>query len=77
MGKGDGKKKRTTKKSPNVPITPNPVNPPPQRVSTEINIPVRHQIMWGKMKKEAAKDAGQSFRQKKVTRTSYRRTWGT
>jgi len=74
MGKGDGKKKRKPKKKA-VEDVVTPKSPPPQRVSTDINIPVKHQIRWGKIKKEAAKYTGVSFRQKKVVRTSYRRTW--
>ncbi len=76
MGKGDGKKKRKKKSSPvSSAATPLP-QPAPQRVSTDINVPVRKQIMYGQMRKEAAKQTGTSFRQKKVQRTKYRRTWG-
>jgi hypothetical protein len=57
-------------------VQPAAVTPPPQRVSTNINIPVKHQIRWAQMHKAAAKSSGASFRQKKVERTSYRRTWG-
>lgn len=77
MGKGDGKKKRPKKKKLAAPsMEAAPLMPPPQRVSTDINIPVKHQIRWAQMHKKAKQSAGQSFRQKKVERTSYRRTWG-
>lgn len=77
MGKGDGKKKRKKKSAtPATPANVQPANPPPQRVSTDINISVKHQIRWGKIKKAAAKQAvGQSFRKKKVERTAFRRRW--
>merc|ERR1712232_813613 len=74
MGKGDRKKQEETKKGKVIDVD-TPKIPPPQRVSTDINIPIKHQIRWGKMKKEAAKAAGTSFRQKRVVRTSYRRKW--
>jgi len=48
--------------------------PSPQRVTNDINIPVKRQIRWAKMKKKAAKTVGQSFRKPKVVRTAYRRT---
>ena len=79
MGKGDGKKRRKPKKSVTSDVenlTPLGVTPPPQRVSTQINIPVRYQIRWGQMKKEVAKSTSPSFRQPKVVQTKYRRTWG-
>lgn len=76
MGKGDGKKRRK-KKAPTAPAPSQPQSPPPQRVSTDINIPVRMQIRYGQMHKQAVKQSGTSFRQKKVVRTKYRRTWGT
>jgi hypothetical protein len=80
MGKGDGKKKKPKKtKAPTVSEPAAAVTeskPLPQRVSTEINIPVRHQIRWGQMKKAIAKSSSPSFRQAKVVRTKYRRSWG-
>lgn len=77
MGKGDGKKKRKKKSAAAKAVTQQqPATPPPQRVSTDINIPVKHQIRWAQMRKAAAKSSGTSFRQKKVVRTRYRRTWG-
>ena len=78
MGKGDGKKRRK-KKSTSTPAPPQQhqsQQPPPQRVSTDINIPIRRQIQYAQMHKQAAKQSGASFRQKKVVRTKYRRTWG-
>jgi predicted RNA-binding protein with PIN domain len=78
MGKGDGKKKRKKKSSaPSSSSTSSASaqKPPPQRVSTDINVPVRLQIKYGQMRKEAAKQTGASFRQKKVQRTKYRRSW--
>lgn len=77
MGKGDGKKRRK-KKSATTISTPQqqPQQPLPQRVSTDINIPVRRQIRYAQMHKQAAKQSGASFRQTKVVRTKYRRTWG-
>lgn len=81
MGKGDGKKKRKKKSTQSAPSQPQASQPkqqpPPQRVSTDINIPVRAQIRYAQMHKQAAKQSGASFRQKKVVRTKYRRTWGT
>jgi predicted RNA-binding protein with PIN domain len=76
MGKGDGKKRRK-KKSATTISTPQqqPQQPLPQRVSTDINIPVRRQIRYAQMHKQAAKQSGASFRQTKVVRTKYRRTW--
>eukprot|EP00544_Gedaniella_sp_CCMP2646_P011000 CAMPEP_0202482542 /NCGR_PEP_ID=MMETSP1361-20130828/1948_1 /ASSEMBLY_ACC=CAM_ASM_000849 /TAXON_ID=210615 /ORGANISM="Staurosira complex sp., Strain CCMP2646" /LENGTH=354 /DNA_ID=CAMNT_0049110481 /DNA_START=356 /DNA_END=1420 /DNA_ORIENTATION=- len=79
MGKGDGKKRRK-KKSATTLSTPQQQQqqqqqPLPQRVSTDINIPIRRQIRYAQMHKEAAKQSGASFRQKKVARTKYRRTW--
>lgn len=75
MGKGDGKKKRKPKQKKSLSLDASN-SPPPQRVTNNINIPIKQQIRWGKIKKEAAKASGQSFRQKKVVRTKYRRTWG-
>lgn len=79
MGKGDGKKKRKKKSA----AAPSPADskpaavpsPTPLRVSNDIGIPVRHQIRVAKMNKQLAKQSGSSFRQKKVTRTKYRRSW--
>lgn len=79
MGKGDGKKKRKkkTKSSDSAVGGPHgPPNPPsPLRVTNDINIPIRQQIKWAQMKKEAERHSGQAFRQKR--RTKYRRTWST
>jgi hypothetical protein len=81
MGKGDGKKKRKkTTSSSAQPASTTPQQqqqqPPPQRVSTDINVPVRMQIQYGQMRKAVSKQSGTSFRQAKVVRTKYRRTWG-
>jgi len=75
MGKGDGKKKRKKKHSSSS-ATPSPPSsePAPLRVSNNINIPVRHQIRMAQLNKQA-QQVGPSFRQKKVVRTKYRRTW--
>jgi predicted RNA-binding protein with PIN domain len=80
MGKGDGKKKRKKNKSA-LAISSSSVTSaadsqsPPQRVTNDINIPVRHQIRWAQMKKEASRQASPGYRKPKVVRTSYRRTW--
>jgi len=74
MGKGDGKKKRKPKQKKSVSLDAS-ISPPPQRVTNNINIPIKQQIRWGKIKKEAAKASGPSFRQKTAVRTKYRRTW--
>lgn len=79
MGKGDGKKKRPKKKDTDVAsssIAPPPSSPQPQRVSNNINIPVRHQIRYAQMRKEAARMSGTSFRANNVKRTSYRKNLG-
>ena len=44
------------------------------RVTSDSNISVKRQIKWARMKKEYSQ-VGQSFRQKKVVRTKYRRSW--
>jgi hypothetical protein len=77
MGKGDGKKKRK-KKSLSSSAASNdstPKTPAAPRVTNQINIPVKRQIRWAQMNKQLAKQSGTSFRQKKITRTKYRRTW--
>lgn len=73
QGKGDGKKKR--KKQSSTPSAPSPVAtaPAPLRVTTDINISVKRQIKWAKMKQEYAK-AGTSFRQSNIRKkTAYRK----
>ncbi|CAB9523343.1 RNA-binding protein containing a PIN domain [Seminavis robusta] len=82
MGKGDGKKRKkkkaaTTSGSTSPPsVDSNNNTPQPLRVSTDINIPVKHQIRMAQINKQYAKQrANPSFRKKKVVRTSYRRTW--
>jgi len=75
MGKGDGKKKRK-KKDKSVPSSPSAsTDPAPLRVTNNINVPVRHQIRMAQLNKEAARQSSPSFRQKRVERTRYRRTW--
>lgn len=76
MAKGDGKKKRP--KQNNVipsspPITPAPA--PPPRVTNDINVPIRRQIRYAQLNKEAARMSGQSFRANNVKRTSYRKSY--
>lgn len=76
MGKGDGKSKKPKKSKATPAIEAVVVSkPPPQRVTNDVNIPVRYQIRWAQMHKKAAKAEGPSFRQKKVERTRYRRAW--
>lgn len=79
MGKGDGKKKRKKKStiegSAGQPATPHSQTAQPLRVSNQINVPVRHQIRMAQLSKEMNKQASTSFRQKRVERTRYRRTW--
>jgi len=81
MGKGDGKKKRKKKNknknnSPlNGPSSSSSQESAPLRVTNNINIPIRQQIKFAQMKKEAQRHSGASFRQKRVERTSYRRKW--
>ena len=53
-----------------------PSEPPPPRVTNNIGIPIRHQIRWAQAKKEADKNAGNSFRKTNVKRTSYRKNLG-
>jgi len=77
MGKGDGKKKRkkkatsTPQSTPSTPTT----QPPPPRVSTDINVPVRRQLLWARHNKAARAASAPAFRQKNnVKRTAYRRS---
>jgi hypothetical protein len=80
MGKGDGKQRRKKQDaSPPPASAPAPAQPAAPRVSTDINIPIKRQIMYGKLNKQFRQNGGTSFRQinnKKVARTKYRRTWG-
>jgi hypothetical protein len=76
-GKGDGKQKRD--KTSFSPMSPSPSPPPPpipQRVSNDINVPVRHQIKIAQMKKAAEKEMGSHFRQNNAKRTAYRKSLG-
>ena len=77
MAKGDGKKsrKKQTQSQPQ-PSNVKPVATTPQRVTNDINIPVRRQIKWAQMKKEALRNSGTSFRQTNVKRTAYRKSLG-
>lgn len=79
MAKGDGKKKRKKQADNEAQTisTPGSTNSEssPRRVSSNINIPVRHQIRMAQLSKELDQQASTSFRQKKVERTAYRRTW--
>jgi hypothetical protein len=100
MAKGDGKQRRP-KKTPegNTPPSiagPLSTTPPsssivPQRVSNDINIPIRHQIRYGRLNKalreqlqqqqQGTSNPGGSFNpstssnNKKIVRTKYRRKW--
>ena len=78
MAKGDGKKKRKKKSAAETNVAPAPaMSAPaaiPTRVMSDSNISVKRQIKWARMKKEHSQ-VGQSFRQPKVVRTKYRRTW--
>ncbi|GAX12953.1 hypothetical protein FisN_2Hh444 [Fistulifera solaris] len=77
MGKGDGKKKRKKSSSNTSTSSSSSYTPPPTaplRVTNQINVPVRRQIMYAQLNKQAQRNSGQtSFRQ--VRRTSYRRQW--
>jgi len=78
MAKGDGKKKRTKKEKsedPSRTSTTTAISPIPQRVTSDINIPVRHQIQWAKMKKEYERASTSSFKAKNV-KTAYRKKLG-
>ena len=80
MGKGDGKKKRKKKSDTTSHTTPlqtsQPTEPQPMRVTNDSLIPVRRQIRWAQMKKEAERHSGTSFRQTNVKRTKYRKSLG-
>jgi uncharacterized protein len=79
MGKGDGKKKRKKKsESASEEISVSSISDPsPLRVSSSINVPVRHQIRLAQLNRQASSDQSvPGFRQnKRVERTSYRRKW--
>lgn len=81
MGKGDGKKKRKKKSEGDSGPSPSPTpsshsSQSPMRVTSDSNIPVRHQLVWAKLNKEYRKQqSNPGFRQKRVIRTSYRRSW--
>ena len=81
MGKGDGKKKRKKASSSgtnngggnNDSATAATPSPQPLRVTNDSLVPVRRQIRWAQMKKEAERNSGTSFRQTNVKRTKYRK----
>ena len=84
--KGDGKQRRkkqsSSSSSPSSSSQQQQSQPSQQpaapRVSNNINIPIRRQIQYGKINKkfrEGGAGGTASFRQKKVVRTKYRRTW--
>ena len=81
MGKGDGKKKRKKKSSggggggSENGSSAQSTQPTPLRVTSDSNIPVRRQIRWAKLNKEYKNQASAGFRQKRVVRSRYRRTW--
>ncbi len=83
MGKGDGKKKRKKASKTNSgsgisssSSNDNSITPAPLRVTNDSLIPVRRQIRWAQMKKEAIRNSGTSFRQTNVKRTKYRKSLG-
>lgn len=78
MGKGDGKKKRKkSTASSSASSDSSPPQPAPLRVTNQINVPVKRQIRYAQMNKQAAKRlSNPGFRQQKTVRTKYRRTWG-
>jgi predicted RNA-binding protein with PIN domain len=71
--------RRSGKKKPESASAPSPPSQQvaaPQRVSTNINIPIRRQIRFAQMHKEYAKQSSPGFRApKKMERTKYRRSW--
>jgi hypothetical protein len=81
MGKGDGKTSKKKKKPASSASTPpsasssSQPSPPPQRVTTQINIPIKRQIQYAQMHKAAQSASNPGFRQKKIEKTKYRRTW--
>lgn len=80
MGKGDGKKKRkkasASGSNNNNSSAATPPTPQPLRVTNDSLVPVRRQIRWAQMKKEAERNSGTSFRQTNVKRTKYRKSLG-
>jgi predicted RNA-binding protein with PIN domain len=91
MGKGDGKTRKPKKKivGPSLQQSSGAAAassfasesatspPPPRRVSNNINIPVRKQIMMAQINKQLQQSAasGSFHPRRKLERTSYRRTW--
>lgn len=76
-GTNDGKKKRKKGTSSAAPSQAAPALPAPaaQRVSNDINVPIRQQIAYGKMNKKFREGGTTAFRQKKVVRTKFRKAW--
>lgn len=75
-GTNDGKKKRKKSVSSAAPSQPAPApTPAAQRVSNDINVPIRRQIAYGKMNKQFREGGTKAFRQKKVVRTKFRKAW--
>ena len=74
--KGDGKQRRDKRiDAPSLQV-PSSSTPIPQRVSNDINIPVRHQIKFAQMKKAVEKESSSNFRQNNAKRTAYRKSLG-
>lgn len=75
-GTKDGKQNRKKLSDSATPSQPAPApTPSAPRVSTDINISVRRQILYGRLNKQLRAGGTSSFRQKKVEKTKYRRTW--
>lgn len=76
MGKGDGKQKRKKQSSASTTSPPPPATSTPtvpQRVTNDINIPVKRQIQWAKMKQEYVKSQSSFTQSNMKTKVSYRR----
>ncbi len=81
MGKGDGKKRRkkasaSKNNENNAAAGAGASTPQPLRVTNDSLVPVRRQIRWAQMKKEAARNSGTAFRQTNMKRTKYRKSLG-
>ena len=75
-GTKDGKQNRKKLSDSATPSQPAPApTPAAPRVSTDFNISVRRQILYGRLNKQLRAGGTSSFRQKKVEKTKYRRTW--
>lgn len=76
MGKGDGKQKRKKQSSASTTSPPPPASSTttvPLRVTNDINIPVKRQIQWAKMKQEYVKSQSSFTQNNMKTKVSYRR----